>query len=429
MTSFAIIAETTQKVNLNASNNGAFPPLASRNTSSVVTVKCCKTFDSDPYATNQWAALRVPFQWHGDDVASFDDELYALIERNPTSKQAIFRHLDQPTTRVTMCADLLDSIIARTTYDLRSHNGEIEFVNGKVLTFRARTNDDGQRIIQEKRRRSWKLFGHLTPNGTVTPIIPSHLPEIAKDDDPRYQEIAADAQREIKIIEEKAKLINDPTQMMEKGVAVSFKGSCRCCNRKLTNPKSVAHGIGPTCAKKQSQAAVAMPTTSTFHYNGHELASSPVQESQATTDSAVSEHEWSHPQLQDLDLDSSLPLDAEEVLFCTSQLGAMGCSDTEIEQFFDDLLPSSPYWYPNFSSEATKHDKSFDFLYDVCDAFVYSITPVDDYVRIASQLFRYQRDALGYEFIACMGSRNGEIVELVAYPHEVQQVKQGLVWV
>ncbi len=251
MTSFAIIAETTQKVNLNASNNGAFPPLADKNTSHQVAAKRCETYDPDPYATNQWAALRVPFQWHGDDVASFDDELYALIERNPTSKQATFRHLDQPATRVIMCNDLLDSIIARTTYDLRSHNGEISFVNGKVLTFRAYTDKDSERVIQEKRgKKKWKRFGTITPLGTVTPIIPSHLPKVAKDDDPRYPEVAADAQREIRIIKEKAKLINNPMELMAQGVAVTFKGSCRRCNKVLKNPKSIANGIGPTCAKK-----------------------------------------------------------------------------------------------------------------------------------------------------------------------------------
>lgn len=407
MTSFAIIAEIAPKVNIKPSNNGAFPPLADKNAPSVVSAKRCETFDPDPYATNSWAALRVPFEWHGDDVASFDNELYALIERNPTSKEAIFRHLDQPTTRVTMCNDLLASIIARTTYDLRSHNGEITFVNGKVmtgtparLTFRARTNDDGQRVVQEKRRRSWKLFGHLAPNGTVAPIIPSHLPEIAKDDDPRYPEVAANARKEIRIIEEKAKLINDPTELMDKGVAVSFKGSCRRCNKVLKNPKSVANGIGPTCAKKQSKAG------------GSKLAASPVETGETTED-----------------LDSSLPLDEGQVLFCTSQLGAMGCSHAEIEQFFGDLLPGTPHWYPNFIEEAAKYDKSPTFLYDVCDTFVDSITPADDYVKIAGQLFRYQRDAGGYEFIACMGSQGGEIVELVAYPHEVKLVLQKLVWV
>ncbi len=395
MTSFVIIPETAPKVNPKPSNNGAFNSLVEKNTPSIVAVSHCKAFDSDPYATNSWTALRLSFQWHGDDVASFDDELYALIERNPTSKQATFRNLDRPTTRVTMCADLLDSIIARTTYDLTTHNGEIQFACGKVLTgtparltFRAHTDNDGQRVMQEKRWRSWKLFGHLSPDGTVAPIIPSHLPEVAADDDPRYLHSAKNAQRKIRIIKAKANLINDPIQMMDQGVAISFKGSCRCCNRTLTNPRSVADGIGPTCAKKQSQAAVAMPTTSTSSYNGHELATSPVSTIQATTDAAVSEHNWSHPQLQNLDIDPSLPLDSGQVLFCTSQLGAMGCSNVEIEQFFEDLLPGSPYWYPNFSSDAAKYKKSFNFLHDVCDAFVYSITPIDDYVRIASQLFR-----------------------------------------
>ena len=130
----------------------------------------------------------------------------------------------------------------------------------------------------------------------------------------------------------------------------------------------------------------------------------------------------------DLDLGQPLPLNAEEVLFCTSQLGVMGCSDAEIEQFFDDLL-SDPFWYPDFTASAAKYQKSLDFLYNVCDAFVDSITPIDDYVRIASQLFRYQRFGSGHEFISCMGSQGGEVVELVAYPHEVQQVKRELTWI
>ena len=130
----------------------------------------------------------------------------------------------------------------------------------------------------------------------------------------------------------------------------------------------------------------------------------------------------------DLDLDQQLPLTAEQVLFCTSQLGAVGCSGVEVEQFFEDLLVSSPYWYPNFRKEAAKYEKSPAFLSDVCDAFVYSITPCDDYVRLAGQLFHYQRDGAGYEFIACMGTRGGEVVELVVYPHEVKQVLQELAW-
>ncbi len=251
MTSFAIIAETAPKVNVKPSNNRAFNPLTDKNTSSVIAASRCEAYDPDPYATNQWTALRVSFQWHGDDIASFDDELYALIERDPTSKQAIFRNLDRPATRVIMCADLLNSIIARTTYDLRSHNGEITFVNGKVLTFRARTNDDGQRVIQEKRgKKKWKLFGQINPDGTVTPIIPSYLPKIAADDDLYYKEVAANAQKEMKIIEAKANLLNKPVEMIDKGVVVSFKASCRRCNSILKNPKSIANGIGPTCAKK-----------------------------------------------------------------------------------------------------------------------------------------------------------------------------------
>ncbi len=158
--------------------------------------------------------------------------------------------------------------------------------------------------------------------------------------------------------------------------------------------------------------AVATSTTSAVAGTSPSLASSDLNE------------------LRDFDLDSdpSLPLTAEQVLFCTSQLGALGCSNAEMEQFFDGLLVISPYWYPNFRKEAAKYEKSPAFLSDVCDAFVYSITPCDDYVRLAGQLFHYQRDGAGYEFITCMGSSGGEVVELVVYPHEVQQVKQELAW-
>lgn len=347
MTSFVIIPHDGQNVNPQYSKTTAFaknvrpapihthaivaPPTTQ------VTAKRCENYDPSPYATNTWTASRMSFEWHGDDVASFDDKIHALIERN--AKEATFRPIDQPATRVIMCSSLLESIIARTTYNLASHNGEITFVNGKVhtgmparFTFRAYTQDDGERVIQEKRgKKKWKHFGGLTPSGTVTPIIPAYLHELAADDDPRYPEAAEEAQRKIKVIQAKANLINDPTRMMDQGVAVNFKGSCRCCNRTLKNPKSVANGIGPTCALGQSQAAVATPTVHTI------------------TEATAKSHS-----VEDLEEDQQLPLDAEQVLFCTSQLGAMGCSDNEIEQFFDDLFPNSPYWYPNFTSEATK---------------------------------------------------------------------------
>ncbi len=250
MTSFAIIAENAPKVNVKSRANGAFPPLVSKNTPHLVAAKRCESFDPSPHTTNTWTALRLSFEWHGDDVASFDDQIHTLVERNP--KEATFRPIDQPTTRVIMCNDLLTSIIARTTYNLTTHNGEISFVNGTVITFRARTSDDGQRVIEEKRgKKRWKLFGPINPDGTVTPIIPSHLSKHAKYKGPRYAETAAKAQREIKIIQAKASLINDPTELMNDGVAISFKGSCRRCNKTLKKPESVANGIGPTCAKKE----------------------------------------------------------------------------------------------------------------------------------------------------------------------------------
>ena len=276
MTSLVIIPETTPKVNIKVKDNGAFPPLASTYTSSVA-AKRCETFDTSAYATNEWQAFGLSFQWHGDDVASFDDEIHTLIERNATTRSATFRPLDQPTTRVIMCDDLLDSI-------------------------------------------------------------------------------------------------------------------------------------------KKSRAA-AKATIS--------VASSASDASDASDVSLASSSVCELPNV-DLDSDPSLPLNSEEVLFCTSHLSAMGCSNAEIEQFFDDLL-EGPHWYPSFTQDV--HDKSLNLLVDVCDAFVYSITPVDDYVRIAGQLFHYQRDILGYEFISCMGSRGDSVVELVAYPHEVQKVKQQLVWV
>ena len=35
---------------------------------------------------------------------------------------------------------------------------------------------------------------------------------------------------------------------MEKGFEFLFSGTCRKCNRELTNPESIREGIGPICA-------------------------------------------------------------------------------------------------------------------------------------------------------------------------------------
>lgn len=130
-------------------------------------------------------------------------------------------------------------------------------------------------------------------------------------------------------------------------------------------------------------------------------------------------------QLRDFDFepDEPQPLTAEQVLFCSAELGAMGCSYYEIERFFDDLISGSPYWFRNFATEAAERNDQAAFLFDVCEAFVDSITPVDEYLRLNGNLFHYQRDEEGNELTSCIGAQNNELVALVAYPEEVRQVK------
>ena len=88
---------------------------------------------------------------------------------------ATFQPIDQPTTRIIMCNELLSSIIARTTYDLTTHNGEISFVNGKVIRFRAVTVDDGQRVIQDTIREQlpegFQRSEYLEDHGMIDRVV------------------------------------------------------------------------------------------------------------------------------------------------------------------------------------------------------------------------------------------------------------------
>lgn len=47
-----------------------------------------------------------------------------------------------------------------------------------------------------------------------------------------------------------ARMLAAPESFMARGVEYVFAGTCRVCNRTLTNPESIASGIGPVCAER-----------------------------------------------------------------------------------------------------------------------------------------------------------------------------------
>ncbi len=127
-------------------------------------------------------------------------------------------------------------------FNLATHNGIIRFANGRVHTFRAHTMKGGQRLVQEKSGKSWKKFGFISEAGRV------ELPESTQKD----VELGCPYTRKIVA---KQRMLNNPQAFANRGIGITFTGKCRCCNRPLTDPRSVTEGIGPICRKNLSDAA------------------------------------------------------------------------------------------------------------------------------------------------------------------------------
>ena len=80
-------------------------------------------------------------------------------------------------------------------------------------------------------------FGHVNPDGTIR----FWAVRTGDWDDTKKERVARAF----------AKIAEDEQTAFEAGVAYAKEsGNCFRCNRKLTNPESIASGIGPECAKK-----------------------------------------------------------------------------------------------------------------------------------------------------------------------------------
>ena len=114
---------------------------------------------------------------------------------------------------------------------LLTHNGQIEItLNGTTRTFRVKTVQDVRIVEWRTNKRKWLPLGKL--------------------DDAAQVVLSGWKSRDRDAIA-RACLLNHPHEFQKRGATYTFTGKCRVCNRRLTNPKSVASGIGPLCAEKQ----------------------------------------------------------------------------------------------------------------------------------------------------------------------------------
>ena len=58
------------------------------------------------------------------------------------------------------------------------------------------------------------------------------------------------------IHEQYAKLLSSPEKGQRSGLHYRYAGTCRCCNRTLTNPDSIISGIGPVCRARENERVV-----------------------------------------------------------------------------------------------------------------------------------------------------------------------------
>lgn len=124
------------------------------------------------------------------------------------------------------------------TLPLATHNGQIKVtLNGKARFFRVKTVQEIRVVEWQTNKKKWLPLGKLDEQGQV---VLSGWKSRDKDAISR------------------ARLLNEPQRFVEMGGTITFTGKCRVCNRPLTNPKSVAAGIGPDCAEKLVMRAAAL---------------------------------------------------------------------------------------------------------------------------------------------------------------------------
>lgn len=134
-------------------------------------------------------------------------------------------------------------------FDLKSHNGVITLRNpatGNHRTVRIVTQPKdanfaaGQRILQlmtgSDNESSYTGFAFVTIRDLEVRV---HVWKSKRGEDGEkssWQQIAA--------------MIQFPDHYINLGVEYMFEGRCRVCNCKLTNPTSIAKGVGPVCAER-----------------------------------------------------------------------------------------------------------------------------------------------------------------------------------
>lgn len=124
-------------------------------------------------------------------------------------------------------------------FEIKTHNGVITMKSlrtGEHRTFRIRTMKadakflPGKRIIEllqgPDNENDYRSFGMVGDNGRVC-LWKKHQSETF------YTWVAT--------------ALEHPEKFLDR-VEFSFEGRCRRCNRLLSDPASVASGIGPTCS-------------------------------------------------------------------------------------------------------------------------------------------------------------------------------------
>ena len=123
---------------------------------------------------------------------------------------------------------------------IATHNGNItvQSPSGDHRVFKIWTQPDdasfapGSRAVAVEEynfhdaRTFWRSFGFVNPNGTIRVF----------------------KKRQYDLYPAYARMLANPEPYMEKGFEFLFSGTCRKCNRELTNPESIRSGIGPICA-------------------------------------------------------------------------------------------------------------------------------------------------------------------------------------
>lgn len=122
-------------------------------------------------------------------------------------------------------------------FDIATHNGIITVENtvrGTHRTFRIKTQKEdarfapGKRILSIMQGGKYVQIGFVKSNGGVV---------LWK----RYQEGYYEAL---------VRVLRNPKHFEQLGCVYHYEGTCRVCNRSLTNPESIESGIGPICAAR-----------------------------------------------------------------------------------------------------------------------------------------------------------------------------------